>query len=340
MSDVADTAQPTSITINETIYTKHDKHWYPDGNIIFTAQSVAFRLFQSFLIRRSDVIAAVLTTHAQHIPLEADTKPQDQRLLFGGVPVVPVDDKADDFALLLDAVLPQTCVATPISAQTPRLHLLRLAQIAQKYGVNDVVAQTVEVLEKVLPTTERPGGYAGGSIEAVRVIDWAHRCGFPQFLPMAFYYLAVKEWVQNKASLGMIPVLHPRDQIRIQRGRAQMQTEVIGVALKRWENSCFGTSKSEKSCPGKNRSCWMGYGGKAWDTSANPVRWTNLLLNPLDELSTRVNNRKLVPLRDLCKPCRDEFIGENHRMMEDLIGKLEKLFGLDEGKLSQSTSRT
>ncbi|KAG8941572.1 hypothetical protein FRC04_004153 [Tulasnella sp. 424] len=331
MPDTANISQSTSITVDGITYEKHEKHWYPDGNIISTVQDTAFRLFQSFLIRRSEVMALVLTVPQPNEPMDAPSKPQEHQSMFDGVPVVRLDDLTCDFAVLLDAILPQTYASAPVSSDTPRWQLLGLAQIAQKYGVNDVVAQTVSILEDVLPTTKNLRGRYAGPEPAVRIIEWARRCSFPQFLPMAFYYATTIQWGLNNMPLRMIQHLHPRDQIRIQRGLGKLQSEVINAALTRWENSCIGTSKPEKGCPSRVRSCWVGYEGKAWNTDKNEARWTNLLLHPLEELLKRVHDRETIPLRDICEACREEFINANKRMRLDLVGKLESIFSLVEG---------
>ncbi|KAG8941576.1 hypothetical protein FRC04_004157 [Tulasnella sp. 424] len=329
MSDAANPSQMMSITIDGITYKKHEKHWYPDGNIIFTVQDTVFRLFQSFLIRRSEVMELVLMVPQSNELPDFPSNTQEQQPMFDGVPVVRLDDLARDFALLLDAILPQTYASAPVSSDTPWWHLLGLAQIAQKYGVNDVVAKTVTILDEILPTTKNLGVYAGPT-DPIRVIEWARRCSFPQFLPMAFYYVTTIEWGLNNMPLRMIQRLHPRDLIRIQRGRAKLHSEVINAVLTRWENSCIGALKPDKGCPSRNRSCWVGYEGKAWNTHTNEARWTNLLLHPLDELSKRVYDRETIPLRDICEVCREEFISANKRMRLDLVGKLDSIFSLDE----------
>lgn len=332
MSDRTNTPQAV-ITVEGVSYTKHSKHWYPDGNVIFILQDVAFRLFQSLLLRRSPVMASLLTVHESDKLLEADPTPQSDRLMFDGAPVFTLEDQSYDFAILLDTLLPQTSSDVPISAQTPWMRLLGLAKIAQKYKVNDVVTQTLEYLEKVLPTVKRPAASALGPTEAISVIDWAHQCGFAQFLPMAFYYVTTTQWEFNNISSNSFRILRPQDQVRIQHGRAQLQAEVMKVALRRWENSCLGCVKPEKGCPNRRMLCWTGYGGNAWDTGANTARWTNLLLHPVEELLTRVRDRKTIPLRNMCEPCRAEFIQANKRMIQELVCKFESIFKLNE-KLS------
>ncbi|KAG8918556.1 hypothetical protein FRC01_001797 [Tulasnella sp. 417] len=275
-------------------------------------------------------MASILTGSGSKAPLEANTTPQTPTVVFEGAPVVSLDDQANDFALLLDTLLPQTSAEVPISSQTPWIRLLGLAKIAQKYQINDVVTQTIDFLEKVLPTVKRPAKSSLGPTEAICVIDWANHCGFTQFLPMAFYYAATIQWELNNMSSKSFQILRPQDQVRIQHGRAQLQVEVMKVALTRWENSCLGCKKPEKGCPKKIIFCWAGYEGTAWGTSANGARWTNLLLHPVEELLRRARDRKTIPLRSMCGHCYTEFIQANERMMQELVCKFESIFKLNE----------
>ncbi|KAG8941574.1 hypothetical protein FRC04_004155 [Tulasnella sp. 424] len=157
-ADAANTSQSTPITVGGVTYEKHKTHWYPHGNMIFTVQDIAFRLFKSFLMRRSDVMAQMLTVSQ---PNDASSNPQEQQQMFDGAPVVRLDDPVLDFALLLDAILPQTFASSPVPSDSPWQRLLGLAQIAHKYGVNDILTQTGIVLEGIIPTTKNLRGYNG-----------------------------------------------------------------------------------------------------------------------------------------------------------------------------------
>ncbi|KAG9004995.1 hypothetical protein FRB90_010612 [Tulasnella sp. 427] len=328
--------QHLSITINGVSYTKHSRHWYPDGNVVFTAQKSAFRLFKSFLIRRSAVMAFMLADPPLIPPPDDESNAPKERIMFEGVHVVQMHDPAFDVALLFDTILPQPGIVSPISSETPSMRLLGLAEIAQKYQMNDVVSQTIEHLAKVLPTTDawRSPPNSLSPAEAIRVIDWAHRCKFGQFLPMAFYILATTQWDSANISLGAINLLQPQDQFRIQHGRVQLQTDILKFALSRWENNCRGSSKPEKGCPNRSLLCWTGYEGKAWASSADVERWTNLLLHPLEELAIRAHNRKLVPLNSICRACHEQFVRANSRMARELVDNMDKIFGL-RGEVSE-----
>ncbi|KAG9042215.1 hypothetical protein FS837_011153 [Tulasnella sp. UAMH 9824] len=285
-------------------------------------------------------MASVLGGPGSNNPSGADPTPPVPPLMLEGACVVFLDDQECDFAILLDTLLPQTSAENPISSRTSWTRLLGLAKIAQKYQVNDVVVKTVACLEKILPTVKQPAARFLEPTEAIRVIDWARQCSFTQFLPMAFYYATTTQWELSNMPPESFRMLRPQDGVRIQQGRARLQAEVMKAALTRWENSCHGCIKPEKGCPNRNILCWTGYGGKAWDTGASAARWTNLLLHPVEELLTRVEDCTAVPLRGICGPCCAEFIRANSRMLQELVSKFESIFSLNEETAPSDSSRT
>ncbi|KAG8918557.1 hypothetical protein FRC01_001798 [Tulasnella sp. 417] len=321
--------QSQRVKISGRKYKKHDTHWYADGNIIILVEKVAFRVFQSFLTRRSTVMELALAFAEQKQPMDNDSLTLSLRESVDATSVVQLDDSAADFGLLLDVILPQTCTTAPISTKTGWFKLLGLSQISQKYGIGDVVSQAVALLEELLPTIERPHRAIKDPVHAIIIIRWARSCGFHQFLPMAFYYLVTEGWEFNIASSQALASLSTRDQLRAQRGRAQLQATVIKLALTRWENCPIGNSKPEKACPDRRFTCWMGYGGKVWPSGANETRWTNLLLRPLEELRMRAES-EVATLKDVCQSCQKEFVAANRLMIGDIIKELRTYFTLED----------
>lgn len=262
-------------------------------------------------------------------PVNTKSSRPSHRATFDGASVVQLDDDAEDFGLLLDVVLPQTCTTAPIAARTGAFKLLGLAQTAQKYGMGDVVSQVIALLEQLLPTISQPFRPIKEPANAVLIILWARKCGFHQFLPMAFYYLVTGEWGFNTVNSRALASLSNRDQLRAQRGLAQLQATAIKLALTRWENCPVGSSKPEKTCPDRRFTCWMGYGGKVWPTRDNEARWTNFLLHPLEELRMRAEC-KVATLRDVCQSCQKEFVAANRLLIGDIIKELGTYFTLED----------
>ncbi|KAG8916931.1 hypothetical protein FRC01_002777 [Tulasnella sp. 417] len=265
----------------------------------------------------------------QKKPTYADALASGRIDAFGVASVVQLDDRAADFGLLLDVILPQTCTTAPISKKTGWYRLLGLAQISQKYGMGDVVSQAIALLEEILPTIERPHRAIKNPVDAITIIRWVRNCKFHQFLPMALYYLVTEGWEFNTVSSQALVSLSTRDQLRVQRGRAQLQATVIRLAITRWENCPIGNSKPEKACPDRRFTCWMGYGGKVWPSRANETRWTNLLLRPLEELRMRADC-EVATVRDLCQSCQKEFVAANRLMISDIIKELGTYFTLED----------
>ncbi|KAG8941575.1 hypothetical protein FRC04_004156 [Tulasnella sp. 424] len=302
----------TSITISEVPYKIDTTHLYPDGNLIVLVENTAFRVFQSFLTRRSGVIESALALPQPQRLNNPESPVRIRRDTFDGAPVLQLDGPAVDFTLLLDVVLPQTCATVPISTKTKWSRLLGLAQIAQN-GLTGLGAQSTP-----------------------SIIHWARSCEFHQFLPMAFYYLVTGEWQFDPRNRQAMESLSARDQLRAQQGQAQLQAAVVRLALSRWENYPIGNSKLGNRCPDRRFHCWVGYGGKIWPSGDNGTRWTNLLLHPLEELQMRADG-KVANLSSVCEYCRGAFVAANRSMIDYIVKELETLLKLeDEGAAFRS----
>ncbi|KAG8891297.1 hypothetical protein FRC01_014780, partial [Tulasnella sp. 417] len=231
-----------TVTIGGAEYRRHPTQYYEDGNFIFIVETTAFRLFQGILTRRSAVIKDMLGLPQ---PKQSDSMEEgdQQQLTLDGVPVVELQDEASDFALLLDFMFPRNCLSYPT---VDWRRLLKLVQIAQKYGVEDVYTLASKRLAKTLPTVA--GGGQDVSIYkdplvAVEVIESSRLTGLPVFLPLAFYSLSTMEWSNpDTIESGALARLSARDQVRVHQGRASIQAEVMKKLFSRWENSTGGGS--------------------------------------------------------------------------------------------------
>ena len=70
--------------------------WFDDGNVVFIAQKVAFRVHKSVMARNSDVFIGLFA-----IPQPSSCEETD---LFEGVPSVEVQDTSYDFGKLIHAL--------------------------------------------------------------------------------------------------------------------------------------------------------------------------------------------------------------------------------------------
>ncbi|KAG9004996.1 hypothetical protein FRB90_010613 [Tulasnella sp. 427] len=306
-----------SININGFPYKKHTNHWYEDGNIIVLVEDVAFRVFRSFLARHGNILESATITYG---PTEPSTGAE-------GYSILKLSDIATRFEALLDVLLPPTGAGPPISTKSPSRRLMGLVQISKKYGLIEISAQAVALLDQVLPTLEQPHRSIRRPT-AARVIRWARDCELPQFLPLAFYYLATGECDLGGAQTDKTRKLSADDRLRVQQGLIRLQTMVIRLALTRWENNPIGDLKPKISCPAKRLDCWVGYGGKVWPKGMDGARWTNLLLHPLEELQMRACC-EVASVRQLCPKCREELGMANTLMITDILKELKSLFSLE-----------
>ncbi|KAG8920271.1 hypothetical protein FRC01_000846, partial [Tulasnella sp. 417] len=169
----------TPVIIGGSHYRKDPHHWYDDGNVVFIAQDNAFRVFQSILIKRSQVMKDMLGLPQPTASSETEGGVSDGQLVFEGAPVIVLDDRARYFHLLLDALLPQDCAKLPISEDLGRENLMGVTQIAKKYEFDDVADRAISVLENILPTKEQPNKRiriwrSSSDIRSwVQIINWA-----------------------------------------------------------------------------------------------------------------------------------------------------------------------
>ncbi|KAG8941570.1 hypothetical protein FRC04_004151 [Tulasnella sp. 424] len=309
-----------TVTIGGAQYYKDSDHWYDDGNIVLLVQDTAFRLFQGILIKRSQVMKDMLGLPQPPAPIEAKESVPNQQPTFEGVPVVTLHDKARHFTLLLDAMLPKDCTKLPISEDLGSDGLMGLTQVAKKYEVDDAAARAVTVLEKILPTVERPEdtsytsrGEYWNIRRYVSIINWARICGLPQFLPMPFYQLATHEWKDTDSfNVKAFQKLSHQDQLRIHIGRTRLQALIIDVGVQGLGRNCGG-----------RYGCGMTRDGPIWKAGSREERCSNLLLHPLEELK----RRKIGDLvSGLCESCSTAVTAWNQRVEDQVLRGLGSCF--------------
>ncbi|KAG9043288.1 hypothetical protein FS837_009774 [Tulasnella sp. UAMH 9824] len=178
-------------------YTMHSQHWYDDGNFGFLVENTAFLLHRSFLARRSSVMADMFG-----LPQRASSQVTEAMETINDIPFVVLQDKANDFANVLDIIYTDITMAgerSDLDAAT----LLGIVQFANKYlfdkvkewGVSQILSsRSLLVVEtEELRSSLRDGSYSHPNF-CVQVIQFARECSLPQFLPLAFYALATTDW--------------------------------------------------------------------------------------------------------------------------------------------------
>ncbi|KAH9835467.1 uncharacterized protein C8Q71DRAFT_797587 [Rhodofomes roseus] len=171
------TCDSDTVELNQvTGFTRDEEIWYDDGNIVLVAGNVGFRVYRGLLAKRSEVFNDLFT-----VP-----QPQDSWLVYG-CPVVHLSDTPDALRELLGVLL---CGKRYIWRSDIELDLLSYRiRLAHKYGIEDLLAESVRQLKQLFPATldawrdlERHD-----SPRAITAINLAHLTNTPSVLPSALY---------------------------------------------------------------------------------------------------------------------------------------------------------
>ncbi|KIO15675.1 hypothetical protein M407DRAFT_34741 [Tulasnella calospora MUT 4182] len=310
------------LVIKSRLYRKHKHHWYDEGNIAFLVENTAFRLHGSVLSRKSSVMADLLSI-PNPSPSNPLDKSDDRDIIIDGVPFVVLHDKAKDFSHVLDFIYPKTLPG----AQTEHLgvhDLMGMVRLAEKYHIQDVQEWAVSKLGKEFLLQKGHRSFARALKDekryadhefCVQVIQFARRCSLPQFLPLAFYALATKDWSARPGAAICLQKLSLDDQCRIHEGRAALTREVLIRAWTMPENHGAVVKCSSWSC--------KRIGPTLWKDAME--RWENLMLHPLEELESRLSHLHA----SLCAGCMTEIHRRTREFRDDLVRLLANFFTLD-----------
>ncbi|KAG8925620.1 hypothetical protein FRC03_011016 [Tulasnella sp. 419] len=269
-------------------YENHPVHYFQDGNIIFVLEGrVRFKLYRGIISRYSEVLANMLDI-PQPVPMEGEQSVStDTQELIEGIPAVHLTDKADGFAALLDVVIPpiteqfyeeqQKCEAMHNASldkigailELSRKYIVPAAEAWAKMALNlQFPVPSTEALEM----SETPEDMFESSKDAAMMIHIARAQELPQYLPLAFYFLATQSELDT---VFQDQSLSPADCARIYKGRVKMNNAVVEIVAPRPEN---GTSRGT-CCSGCMESWWKEY--------TPDQHWNSLINNPLEELKWR-----------------------------------------------------
>ncbi|KAG8951697.1 hypothetical protein FRC04_005718 [Tulasnella sp. 424] len=231
-------------------------------------------------------------------------------------------DKAEDFAHVLDFIYPSTLPGV----RTGHLgvhDLMGMVRLAGKYLIQDLAVWAVSKLGKdfllrpdhrsvtrVLRDEDR---YSSSEF-CVQVIKFSRECSLPQFLPLAFYALATKDWDAHPESMTCLRRLTWADQCKIQEGRVALTKKVIQEALTMPEN--------HSSSPVKKCGSWSCTYIRPTMWNDAKERWENLMLHPIEELEERLS----LPYGDLCKDCKAEIKRRTQGFRDSLVQGLAEFF--------------
>ncbi|KAH9910838.1 uncharacterized protein B0H18DRAFT_405977 [Fomitopsis serialis] len=170
--DATAAAQPSE---NEE-FTRDQEFWYEDGNVILVAENVGFRVYRGFLAKRSEVLRDLFS-----VPQPLD----GQRVC--GCPIVHFSDNPIALRELLDVLL---CGKRYMLENDAELDCLSYRiRLAQKYGIGDLLEESIWQLKKHYPTTfsEWTDVQRHYSPRAITAVNLARLTNTPSILPSASY---------------------------------------------------------------------------------------------------------------------------------------------------------
>ncbi|KAG8897760.1 hypothetical protein FRC00_003828 [Tulasnella sp. 408] len=310
-----------SVAFGGRTYTMHPRHWYEDGSFGFLLESTAFLLHRSLLARKSSVMADMFgLPQRASSPPEASSHPLET---INGVPFIVLQDKANDFANVLDIIYTDITMDDERS-DLDAAALMGIVRFANKYlldkvkewGVSQILSsQSLLVVEDDELSDSLEDEYSEPEF-CVQVIQFARECSLPRFLPLAFYALAMTDWSQKSSEdFFVLNKLSPDDLWRIQDGKLKLTKALLKQAYNMPDNGCTGERCQEPSCYRALRPVWT-----------DPTeRWMELQLHPLEELELRLRQK----YDCLCAVCRRNLRSRTETLLHDLITSLPGFFRID-----------
>ncbi|TFY53930.1 hypothetical protein EVJ58_g9165 [Rhodofomes roseus] len=94
--------EPDSVDDANESFRRDETYWYDDGNIIFVAQNVGFRVYKGILAAKCEVFRDMFSLPQ---PAQESGPGGSRDTVLYGCPVVHVTDTAGEFRMLLDSLL-------------------------------------------------------------------------------------------------------------------------------------------------------------------------------------------------------------------------------------------
>lgn len=194
-------------------FSRHQRLWWEDGNVILVAGSVGFRVHRSILGRQSSTLCNVLVSGY-------DTAERTE-----GCPIVRLSDNTEDATALLSALYN----TDPYRAHRQRMSLsfaASLLRITHKYDVADLRQDALTCFKSFYPITLSAWlnvEYVKPAPNAVLAVNLAHFAKIPSILPAALLHcmqldpdVLIQGWHRPD---GTVEFLSPEDTVHILQGR-------------------------------------------------------------------------------------------------------------------------
>ncbi|KAH9829559.1 uncharacterized protein C8Q71DRAFT_400750 [Rhodofomes roseus] len=125
-------------------FSRDERFWYEDGNVIIIAQGVGFRVFKGLLAADSEVFRDMLSLAKPAPDLSRESGLDD-------CPVVHVTDTAAEVRSLLAILLGGRRYMRRLKFEFD--DVANCIRLAHKYGIQDVLEDSLEELKKYFPAT-------------------------------------------------------------------------------------------------------------------------------------------------------------------------------------------
>jgi len=289
----------------------HEKHYYPDGNIVLVAETTKFRVFRSILAGKSEVFKDMFDMTSPG--LESNMLNfVDGAAVDDGVPMIELQDSAQDVERLLDAVFPSSMFAPRPSVDV----IYSILRLSEKYEFDVVYKETALAAFHPFPRglkdfREDPDLTCYKDvIKAAGVIRLARVTGDISVLPLAFYALAIRDWRVNDVQFDeeISRSMMTSDHARLQKAKQALLLQILEnlVVLGREGKGC----NSVQDADGLNRTCLSEVEGLF------PMHTLPLFLkDPLSEILKKAS----APKYTYCNRCVDHLESEMPRTWNSLF---------------------
>ncbi|TFY62734.1 hypothetical protein EVJ58_g3686 [Rhodofomes roseus] len=299
-------------------FSRDDRFWYADGDIVVIAENVGFRVYKGLLATHSDVFRDMFSL------------PQPGLDAVEDCPVVHVTDTAAEISSMLSVLLPTQFRKLPLSTFEDLANCTRLAH---KYGMKQLLEESLTELKDYFPSTlasrDCRDQYRYADMwRAIAGVNLARLTNTPSMLPAAFYLccqLTAEELMEGHTrSDGTKDTLSPEDLRRCLDARAKLCTLFVTSTL----GETFNHIRKNDKCSTHSRR----------NTVIHSILSDYLVLDAGDSealhswisaIHAHSYKRRPKPAHPLCSACIKQLVQREEDRRERLWAGLPQLFGLE-----------
>ncbi|KAH9932308.1 uncharacterized protein B0H18DRAFT_1137503 [Fomitopsis serialis] len=299
----------------EVSFTKDDKFWYLDGNIILLAQNIGFKVYKGLLAEQSEVFRDLFT-----LPQPSEAQSVED------CPTVHLSDTAQDLRALLSVMIHGRKYASVDEAQFE--DIAAWVRMSHKYNIQDLLVDAMKRLKQYFPdkfADFKDDPHAVQRQHAIVAVNLARLTDTATMVPPALYYcctLDSRTLLRGSArSDGTVDCLAPEDLERCIQGKA----ELAGQAALCLSRICRPTVSSRCATP---TACGVTM-IRLHDIlaiGAQCVGSTDALLTWRRDIERELRDH--LELSCICRACRDMMLERDVAERERVWQELPSLFEL------------